>query len=76
MCRWPAAGTAPEVLPHVFDRFWRAEKSRSRHTGGSGLGLFIVRKLGEARGGTVTATSTLGVGSVLALRILAAPTAL
>ena len=56
-------------LPHVFDRFWRAEKSRSRRTGGSGLGLAIVRKLVEAHGGTVGATSTEGEGSTFVLRL-------
>ncbi|MGW1201966.1 sensor histidine kinase [Streptomyces cyaneofuscatus] len=56
-------------LPYVFDRFWRAEKSRSRRTGGSGLGLAIVRKLAEAHGGTVSATSTEGEGSAFTLRL-------
>ncbi|MFC9029495.1 sensor histidine kinase [Streptomyces arboris] len=56
-------------LPYVFDRFWRAEKSRSRRTGGSGLGLAIVRKLTEAHGGTVSATSTEGKGSTFTLRL-------
>jgi signal transduction histidine kinase len=60
-------GIPSDDLPHVFDRFWRAEKSRSRHTGGSGLGLAIVRKLAEAHGGTVTATSTPGQGSTFTL---------
>lgn len=63
------SGIDPGELPHVFDRFWRAEKSRSRQTGGSGLGLSIVRKLAEAHGGTVTATSTPGVGSVFTLSL-------
>nr|WP_189936166.1 HAMP domain-containing sensor histidine kinase [Streptomyces sulfonofaciens] len=63
------AGIAPGELPHVFDRFWRAEKSRSRRGGGSGLGLSIVRKLTEAHGGTVSATSTPGKGSRFVLRI-------
>ncbi|MFE7752320.1 sensor histidine kinase [Streptomyces sp. NPDC057428] len=63
------SGIAPEALPHVFDRFWRAEKSRSRQTGGSGLGLSIVRKLIEAHGGTVEAHSTPGVGSTFVLRL-------
>ncbi|MGW7572192.1 sensor histidine kinase [Streptomyces tendae] len=62
-------GIAPEDLPHVFDRFWRAEKSRSRQTGGSGLGLSIVRKLIEAHGGSVEARSTPGVGSTFVLRL-------
>ncbi|SES18117.1 two-component system, OmpR family, sensor histidine kinase BaeS [Lentzea xinjiangensis] len=57
-------GIAPEDLPHVFDRFWRADKSRSRRTGGSGLGLAITRHLVEAHGGTVSVTSALGRGSV------------
>lgn len=63
------AGITPEDLPHVFDRFWRAEKSRSRATGGSGLGLAIVRKLAEAHGGTTTATSTVGVGSTFSIHL-------
>lgn len=63
------SGIPAEDLPHVFDRFWRAEKSRSRRTGGSGLGLAIVRKLVEAHGGTVEATSTEGGGSTFALRL-------
>ncbi|GAA4238313.1 HAMP domain-containing sensor histidine kinase [Actinomadura meridiana] len=62
-------GIAPDDLPHVFDRFWRAEKSRGRRGGGSGLGLAIVRKLAEAHGGTATATSTVGAGSTFTIRI-------
>jgi two-component system sensor histidine kinase BaeS len=63
------SGIAAEDLPHVFDRFWRAEKSRNRQTGGSGLGLAIVRKLVEAHGGTVTAESVLGQGSRFTVRL-------
>jgi len=63
------SGIAPEDLPHVFDRFWRAEKSRSRRTGGSGLGLSIVRHLIAAHGGTVVATSEPGVGTEFTLRL-------
>ncbi|WP_018568543.1 sensor histidine kinase [Streptomyces sp. PsTaAH-124] len=66
-------GIAPDDLPHVFDRFWRAEKSRSRRTGGSGLGLAIVRQLVEAHGGTAAAASEPGAGSVFTLRLPAAP---
>ncbi|MFJ3365649.1 sensor histidine kinase [Streptomyces anthocyanicus] len=62
-------GIVPADLEHVFDRFWRADKSRSRQTGGSGLGLAIVRKLTEAHGGSVTAASTLGAGSVFTVRL-------
>ncbi|MFD7792642.1 ATP-binding protein [Streptomyces sp. NPDC059759] len=63
------AGIEPEDLPHVFDRFWRAEKSRSRRTGGSGLGLAIVRQLVTAHGGTVTVSSAAGAGSVFAVHL-------
>ncbi|PWI13384.1 two-component sensor histidine kinase [Streptomyces sp. Act143] len=63
------SGIAAEDLPHVFERFWRAEKSRSRRTGGSGLGLPIVRHLMAAHGGTVEAASEPGAGSVFTLRV-------
>jgi two-component system sensor histidine kinase BaeS len=63
------SGIAEEDLPSVFDRFWRAEKSRSRRTGGSGLGLSIVRQLVAAHGGTVAVASELGAGSVFTLRL-------
>ncbi len=61
-------GISAEDLPRVFDRFWRADPSRSRISGGSGLGLAIVRKLTEAHGGEVTATSTPGEGTTFTLR--------
>ena len=57
------AGIAPEDLPHVFDRFWRADPSRSREGGGSGLGLAIARQLVEAHGGRIGVDSRPGVGS-------------
>ncbi|MEW2117857.1 ATP-binding protein [Streptomyces sp. NPDC005474] len=63
------SGIGPEDLPRVFDRFWRAERSRSRRTGGSGLGLAIVRQLVEAHDGEVTVTSTPGAGTVFALHL-------
>lgn len=62
-------GIAEEELPHVFERFWRADKSRNRRTGGSGLGLAIVRQLVEAHGGEVTVTSTPGAGSTFTVRL-------
>ncbi|WP_443076330.1 sensor histidine kinase [Streptomyces sp. NBC_01716] len=66
-------GIPAEGVAHVFDRFWRAEKSRNRSTGGSGLGLAIVLKLAEAQGGTAEVVSTEGQGSVFTLRLPAAP---
>jgi len=56
-------GIAPEHLPYVFERFYRADKSRARTTGGAGLGLAIVKQLIEAQGGRVWVNSTLGAGS-------------
>jgi two-component system sensor histidine kinase BaeS len=62
-------GISAEDLPNVFDRFWRAEKSRNRGSGGSGLGLAIVRQLVAAHGGTVTVRSAVGRGSTFTIRI-------
>jgi signal transduction histidine kinase len=56
-------GIAPEVLPHVFDRFYRGEQSRSRATGGAGLGLAIARGIVEAHGGQIGVESIPGDGS-------------
>lgn len=50
-------GIASEDLPHIFNRFWRAEKSRSRASGGAGLGLAIARQLVEAQGGQISASN-------------------
>ncbi len=56
-------GIPSEDLSYVFDRFWRAERSRSREYGGSGLGLAISRQLVEAQGGEIGAESEVGRGS-------------
>jgi signal transduction histidine kinase len=56
-------GIAPEDLPYVFDQFYRGEKSRSRQTGGVGLGLAIARGIVEAHGGEISVESQLGSGS-------------
>lgn len=53
------SGIAPEDLPYVFDRFYRADKSRNRSSGGSGIGLAIVKQLVEAHGGQVWAESPI-----------------
>ncbi len=55
-------GLAESDLPHIFDRFWRAEKSRSRASGGAGLGLAIAKQLVEAQNGTIQARNRLGGG--------------
>jgi two-component system OmpR family sensor kinase len=56
-------GIAAEELPHIFDRFYRTDKSRSRATGGSGLGLALVREIVEAHGGRVWVESAPDIGT-------------
>jgi signal transduction histidine kinase len=56
-------GIAPEDQPHVFDRFWRADRARSRADGGTGLGLAIVRQIAQSHGGSIRLQSKVGVGS-------------
>ncbi|QTE31032.1 sensor histidine kinase [Pengzhenrongella sicca] len=63
------SGIEAADLPHLFDRFWRADRSRSRGSGGSGLGLAIANNLVHAHGGTLTAVSTVGLGSTFTLRL-------
>jgi heavy metal sensor kinase len=58
-------GIPPGDLPHVFDRFYRVSKDRSRESGGAGLGLAIVKAIARQHGGEVSMTSTVGVGSVV-----------
>lgn len=60
-------GIAAEDLPHIFDRFWRADRARTRDQGGAGLGLSIANWIATAHGGTIEVTSAPGSGSVFTL---------
>lgn len=57
-------GISKKDLPHIFERFYRAESSRSKDFGGSGLGLALVKWIAEAHGGSVSARSVKGKGSI------------
>lgn len=62
-------GIAAADLPHVFDRFWRADAARGRRTGGSGLGLAIAREIVAAHGGTIRVTSEPNVGTTFTINL-------
>lgn len=68
-------GIAAEDLPHIFDHFYRADKSRARKSGGSGIGLAIVRQLVEAHGGRVEVESAPGQGSRFSVYLPLSPAA-
>jgi heavy metal sensor kinase len=63
------AGIAPEAVPHVFERFYRGDKARSRQDGGFGLGLAIVKWIAESHQGAVDLASTPGAGSTFTVTL-------
>jgi heavy metal sensor kinase len=63
------SGIAPEALPHLFDRFYRGDKARSRQDGGFGLGLAIVKWIAESHQGAVAVASTPGTGSTFTVSL-------
>jgi heavy metal sensor kinase len=62
-------GISAENLPHIFDRFYRADDSRSRKTGGAGLGLAISKSIADSHCAQLTASSTLGKGTAFTFRM-------
>jgi signal transduction histidine kinase len=63
------SGISADDVPHIFDHFYRGDPARARRTGGSGLGLPIVKSLAEAHGGQVAVDSTVGLGSTFSVRL-------
>ncbi len=66
-------GIAPEHLPHIFDRFYRVDKDRSRANGGTGLGLSIAKWIADTHGGRLHVLSTLNEGSTFSVQLPLAP---
>jgi len=62
-------GIAPEATPHIFDRFYRADKGRSREDGGFGLGLAIVKWIAESHRGAIDLASRPGAGSTFTITL-------
>jgi len=63
------AGITPEELPHIFDRFYRVDRSRHQEEGESGLGLAIAKSIVEVHGGVISAESTLGAGTTFTIQL-------
>ena len=68
-------GLPPEEAAHVFERFWRADKARSRAKGGSGLGMAIVAQIVPAHGGHVQFDSTVAGGTTVTVTLPLQPPA-
>lgn len=68
-------GLSEDEAAHVFERFWRADPSRSRGTGGTGVGLAIARELTRAHAGTIDVVSEVGVGSTFTVSLPASTAA-
>ena len=62
-------GISPEHLPHIFDRFYRVDKARSRDGGGVGLGLSICRWIAQSHGGSIQADNAPGQGARFTVRL-------
>jgi len=62
-------GIAAEVLPHIFERFYKEDKSRNRNREGSGLGLAIVHKIVALHGGSIEASSAPGKGTTMTVTL-------
>lgn len=62
-------GISEDVLPHLFERFYRAPEVRTEHISGMGIGLYIVREVVSLHGGTVTVVSEQGVGSIFTVHL-------
>ncbi len=66
-------GISPQYLDRIFERFYRVDDARTRASGGTGLGLSLVKYVANSHGGDVTVTSEEGVGSTFKLRLAAGP---
>ena len=62
-------GIEPEHLPHLFERFYRADWARAKDSGGTGLGLSIVKEIAEAHGGSISVASQVNKGSIFTLHV-------